>query len=184
MEFSPKNAVLRDGTPCVLRSPRADDAESILSLLKQVMAETVYLSMYPDEISMTVEEERAFLEGVCADKQSLMLSAFVDGKPVANANLAPVAPGKSKYQHRAGFGISVLRSHWRRGLGGLLTRELLAQAACAGFGQVELEVDCENAAARALYESCGFRAYGVLERAFLLRDGTYHDECRMVCRLD
>ncbi|WP_207641687.1 GNAT family N-acetyltransferase [Anaeromassilibacillus senegalensis] len=74
-------------------------------------------------------------------------------------------------------------SHWRRGLGGLLTRELLAQAARMGYEQVELEVDCENGAARALYESCGFREYGVLERAFLLRNGTCHDECRMVCRL-
>ncbi len=52
-----------------------------------------------------------------------------------------------------------------------------------GYEQVELEVDCENGAARALYESCGFREYGVLERAFLLRNGTCHDECRMVCRL-
>lgn len=183
MEYSPKNAILRDGTPCILRSPRPEDAEAILDLMKQATAETVYLSMYPDEVSMTVEEERAFLESVCADKQALMLSAFVNGRPVANANIAPVAPGKSKYHHRAGFGICVLRAHWRRGLGGLLTRELLAQAARMGYEQVELEVDCENGAARALYESCGFREYGVLERAFLLRDGTCHDECRMVCRL-
>lgn len=183
MEYSPKRVVLRDGTPCVLRSPHAEDADAILCMLKQVMAETEYLSMYPDELTMTVEEERAFLENICTDKQSLMLSAFVDSVPVSNANIAPVAPGKSKYRHRAGFGISVLRSHWRRGLGGLLTRELMAQAADAGYEQVELEVDCENAAARALYESCGFRSYGVLEHAFLLRNGTCHDECRMVCRL-
>jgi ribosomal protein S18 acetylase RimI-like enzyme len=54
--------------------------------------------------------------------------------------------------------IDVAPGHRRRGLGSAVTAGLAAEAARRGIGQVFLQVEEGNAAARALYERCGFAA--------------------------
>lgn len=51
----------------------------------------------------------------------------------------------------------------RRGLGRLAVRALIARAAADGYSRLRLTVVPGNAAARALYEACGFRATGELD---------------------
>lgn len=54
--------------------------------------------------------------------------------------------------------IDVAPEHRRKGLGTVLTTVLAAEAARRGAGQVFLQVEEGNVAARALYERCGFAA--------------------------
>ena len=57
-----------------------------------------------------------------------------------------------------------------RGLGRALLAELLAEAGRRGVRELFLEVRAGNAAARALYESVGFRAIGVRPRYYQPED--------------
>ena len=62
MEFKQIEVVLKDGTPCYLRSPGPNDGASVLRILKKVSGETNYLSRYPDEIKISLFQEKQFLE--------------------------------------------------------------------------------------------------------------------------
>ena len=74
--------------------------------------------------------------------------------------------------HKAAlFGLAVLDSHRGRSLGRALVEAVVAEAAASdGVVVVGLTVTEPNRAARALYASCGFRAFGVEPLAVRMGD--------------
>jgi RimJ/RimL family protein N-acetyltransferase len=86
-----------------------------------------------------------------------------------------------KLAHKAVlWGMYVAPAARRQGLGRLLVRHALAEAAATpGLRQVTLGVHAGNHAARALYESLGFIAWGTEPEAAWV-DGEPHDETWMV----
>ena len=52
---------LKDGRKAVLKNPMPEDAEAVLFHMKQTAGETDFLVRYPEEIHLTVEEEKKFL---------------------------------------------------------------------------------------------------------------------------
>ncbi len=182
MQLAPKEIMLKDGTRCLLRTPLPEDAEQLLAYLKITAAQTPFLLRYPEEVTLTVEDERAFLQNTLNDPRSGFLCAIVGGRLVGNASFYPVGP-RMKVAHRAAFGIAIMQEFWGRGLGEILTREIFSAAKSAGYEQLELEVVANNARAVKLYEKCGFVRYGTRPNAFLYKDGGYSDEHLMVLKL-
>ncbi|HYE67977.1 MAG TPA: GNAT family N-acetyltransferase [Anaerovoracaceae bacterium] len=172
MQYEETQIILKNGIKCILRSPGPKDAEATLFHLKQTAGETDYISRYPEEVTLTVEEEEAFLEKVRTDSKSMMISAVVDGKIVANAAFNCVLD-TFKYHHRADLGIAVQQEYWNQGIGTAMLAELIKEAEKAGYEQLELEVDCKNEQAIKLYQKLGFRTYGTRERTFKLKGGNY-----------
>ncbi|HIQ95081.1 MAG TPA: GNAT family N-acetyltransferase [Candidatus Limivivens merdigallinarum] len=170
---------LKDGRKAVLKNPMPEDAEAVLFHMKQTAGETDFLVRYPEEIHLTVEEEKEFLEDFREDAGRLFLTAWLDGEMVAVTSLTPVG-GQYKYRHRGSFGISIQKKAWGLGLGSAMAREILKYAKELGFTQVELGVDEENLTARHVYEKLGFVETGRIPRAFRLKDGSYHNEIQMV----
>ena len=172
MRYEEKQIVLKNGLECILRNTGPEDAEATLFHLRQTSGETDYISRYPEEVTLTVEEEEAFLEKVLTDSKSLMIAAVVDGKIVANAAFNCVLD-TFKYRHRADLGIAVQQEYWDQGIGTAMLAELIKEAEKVGYEQLELEVDCRNEKAVKLYQKLGFRTYGTRERTFKLKDGSY-----------
>ena len=172
----------KTGRTCVLRNPTAKDAEEILAHMRLTSGETDHMLRYPDEITLPVEDERALLERTADSPNEIMIAAEVDGKLVANAGFSPVLPCE-KARHRADFGISVQRAYWGQGIGSAILEGILDSARRADYRQVELDVVSENERGVALYRKFGFRTYGTLEHAYLLRDGSWQTLYLMVCRL-
>ena len=83
-----KIKITKDGSEILLRCATAEDAEMLLSGYKKMLGETQFLSCGPDEISLTVEQEKTFIEGSNKDKDKLLLLAFVNGKYAGNCNFA------------------------------------------------------------------------------------------------
>lgn len=182
MRLAPKEVTLKDGTNCMLRPPVPEDAEQFLSYLKATAAETVFLTRYPEEITLTVDEERVFLQSKLDDPRCGSLSAWINERLAGNASFYPVGP-QIRLRHRASFGIAILQEYCGRGLGEILLRELMHAAASAGYDQLELEVVADNVRAISLYEKCGFTRYGTRPNAFRYKDGSYADEHLMVIKL-
>lgn len=182
MQLTSKEITLKGGTRCLLRPPLPEDAKQFLFLMKTTAAETVFMLRYPEEITLTVEEERDFLQKNLDAPRSGFLSARVDGRLVGNASFTPVGP-HLKVLHRAAFGIVIVKEYWGCGLGEVLTKEILLAAKSAGYEQLELEVVADNARAIKLYKKCGFVRYGTRPNAFLYKDGGYSDEHLMVRKL-
>jgi ribosomal protein S18 acetylase RimI-like enzyme len=79
-------------------------------------------------------------------------------------------------RHSAVLGMGVVVEHRHRGLGRRLLVETLTRA--RGLRRIELIVRADNAAAIALYRSCGFELEGTC-RSYLRHDGLEHDALLM-----
>ena len=164
--------LLKDGSQCSLRSPRAADAHEILRHMRLTSEESPFMLRYSDEISMGESEEANYLEMIARSADALMVSAFVGGDLAANAGFNPVA-GADKCRHRAELGISIKSAYRSLGIGSAIMASLIECARAAGYELLELSVVEENVRALALYDKLGFERCGRIERVFKLRSGGY-----------
>lgn len=179
MIIEKKKIYLNDGRELILRSPVPQDAAALLKHKKITSEETYYMARYPEEINMTVEKQAEQLNAICLDEDCFMIAAYFEGNMIANASVQRIG-NHIKYRHRAGFGISVQKAYWNSGLGKCMLKEVIDCAAKTIFAQLELGVFRENFRAIHLYEKCGFVQWGMLPRAFRLKDGAYRDEIQMI----
>ena len=167
MEYK-KTVFLKDGRVCSLRNGTAEDGQALLDIYMLTHSQTDYLLSYPDEATMTAEQEAVFLKEKTDCASEIEILAEVDGTVVGSAGIGCVGT-KEKTRHRAEFGISVDKAYWGLGIGRALTEACIECAGRAGYAQLELEAVAENRAALALYQSVGFVEYGRNPRGFRSR---------------
>lgn len=182
MYFPEKEVKLKDGRTAVLRSARVEDAADCLQYLRVTATETPFLLREPEENDMTLEMEEAFLQSRLNDPHSLMLIARVDGEYAGNCGLVSMGD-KMRVRHRCGMGIALYQKFCNNGLGRILIKEVVEVAEKLGFEQMELEVVEGNDRAKHVYESLGFKEFGVRPHAMKYKDGTYANEILMVKKL-
>lgn len=98
-----------------LRNAAGKDAEEVLADFNKAHGETDFLTSYPDEKRLSVEEERDFLsdkEQSDSGQRSVQLLTVrsSDAQDTKSAN---------KIKHRAEFGISIEKEYWGLGIGRL-----------------------------------------------------------------
>ncbi len=169
-----KIILLKDGRECCLRNGTDDDAREVLDIFNLTHAETDYLLSYPDEISLTVEQEGAFLRAKTESCNGIEILAVVDGKIAGTAGIDAVG-NKYKTKHRAEFGISVAKAFWGLGIGYALTEACIECAQKAGYTQLELEVVSANVSAISLYKKAGFVECGRNPKGFNSRISGYQE---------
>lgn len=184
MFFEPKAITLKDGRSAVLRSPEPDDAEEMLEFLRMISSETDFLlRSTEDEITMTLDGERAYLERAANSPDTLMICCFVgedEASRVLAGNCALSFSSRRKTAHRASIGIALKKEFWGLGIGTALMREIDLAARERGVSQLELEFIEGNDRGRALYEKCGFRIVGIRPKAFRMSDGSLASEFIMI----
>lgn len=156
---------LRNGSLCMLRSPRPEDGEAVLHHLRRVAAESPFTAFLPEEISNTLREEQAFLKRQLTSPGRLMLAGFVEGRLMGLGGIGPAAANR-KCSHRAELGLSVRCRWWGQGLGRTLVDRLCREAGNMGYARVELSVMEDNVRAVTLYERLGFERFGLLPDAY------------------
>lgn len=179
MKIAEKEIVLKNGQSVILRSPIGEDALAQYELRRATSEQTHFMARYPEELEFREETAKRRLDAAAEDSMDFFLSAFVDGKMVAEAGVQKIRE-HLKYRHRAGFGISIRKEYWGLGLGSVMLGEAIRIARENGFEQMELGVFSDNARAIHMYEKDGFRKVGIQPRAFKLKDGSYRDELLMV----
>ncbi len=182
MIFQEKRITLKNQKECILKSPDEKDALELLQHLKTTSDETNHMLRYSEEITMTEEEEKKFLQEQSTSENKIMIAAYIDGKLVGNAGIGPVHPF-IRTRHRASFGISIQREYWQWGIGSAILKEIIESAKLIGYEQIELSVVAENERGITLYEKFGFQKCGTLGKAHRYKDGTYSDEYTMVLYL-
>ncbi len=168
---------LKDGRTCIIRECVEADAELVLKLFHIVAAESDNLGRLPDEITLTIEEEREYIRSRRDSSNSIMMLAEVDGGVIA---LAGVEGQKlKKFAHHGEVGMSILRAYWRLGIGRAILEYLETWARRAGLRKLCLCVYDFNKPAHRLYRSAGFTEEGRLKADVLRADGTYGDTIYM-----
>lgn len=172
----------KTGLHFILRSPEESDAEDLLEYLKITAGETPYLMREPEEVTMTLEQEKIFLQKAAEAQRELLLIAQVDGKHAGNCSLMPLGSFK-RYAHRCSVAIALYQKYCGNGIGRAMLEALLKSAEDLGYEQAELEVVTTNEPAVHLYKSLGFEVCGTLPRNMKYQDGSYGDVYWMVKRL-
>lgn len=163
---------LKNGKECILRNATAADAKEIKEHRIIVAGETDYMLRYPDELTMTEEEEAKTLEKKENSADELMLIAEIDGELVANAGIYPIGRF-DRIKHKADFGVSVKKAYWGMGLGTIMLERMIESARIAGYEKLNLEVIEGNESAIRIYKKYGFKLYGTEEKGFRYRNHTY-----------
>lgn len=158
MQYSEKT-VLKNGKICEIRNAEGIDGDAVYNVFIATHSETDFLLSYPDENSLTPEQESEFLDKQSKSDNSIELCAVIDGVIAGTAGINPLGT-KYKVQHRAEFGIGILKEYWGMGIGKALTAACISCAEKAGYTQLELEVVADNERAIQLYSGLGFREYG------------------------
>ena len=123
MIITEKNITLRDGRTARLAAPEVGDAAALLNCAKTCFGETDYLSRYPEEFTVTVEQEAAWIESARQNPDTALIACTVDGQLVGNGQI-DFSPLR-RTRHRAIIALSVLRAAWGLGIGSALLTEML-----------------------------------------------------------
>lgn len=137
MIFDEKKITLKDGRTAILKSPCVEDAEKMLNFIKKSCGETDFLARYPEEWSIDVEQEEAWVKRMLDSPDILTMTCYVDNEVAGNCELR--FKSGIKTSHRAEVAIAILREYWNLGIGSSMFSELISEARKRGAEIMELE---------------------------------------------
>ena len=177
MIFKEKEITLKNGKKAILQSPIESDAEQLLNMIKQACGETDYLTRYPEEWSITVEQEQRWINNFAVAESGVCIVCYINGIIAGNCQINFGCGIKTK--HSATIGISILKDYWGLGIGSAMFEEMIEIAKERGVEIIELGVIESNERALKLYEKYGFKIVRKRPNAFILKDGTMQSEIYM-----
>lgn len=182
MRIEPIEVFDKQGRKVILRNACEDDADDLIKYLKKTAKETPYLLREEDEINLTVEDEKGFINMILEMDNALMLVAYLDGKHVGNCSFSPIAPFK-RLAHRCDMAIALYQEYCGSGIGSIMLETALRYAKEVGYEQAELEVVSNNTKAIKLYEKYGFKKYGTKPNNMKYSNGSYASVDWMMVKL-
>jgi len=146
----------------------------LLRYMKVIAEETPFLIREPDEVKLTLEQEKSFIQSRAEDPRELLLIAEINGEHVGNCSVMSMGSYR-RYAHRCEIAVALYQKYCNSGIGTMLLESALAVAKELGYEQAELEVISDNEQAVSLYEKLGFKKYGTFPKNMKYSDGTYAD---------
>lgn len=167
----------------VIREARIDDAQALLSYLKQVGGESDGLTFDSKGIPFTIEQERAYLDMRMCSPNNITLLAL-EGERIIGS-LGVDTPSFARLSHRGEMGISVLKECWGQGVGSALLDGMLSwiRQSPTGLRKIDITVREDNERARSLYKKFGFKEEGVVTRLVVI-DNIFYDGITMGLLID
>lgn len=168
----------KKGIDVVLRYPLLSDAQAMMQYINRLSKERTYILMQGAQ--MTLKQEQAFVKTqieMIKKKRAVMLLAFSGKKLVG---ISGITMEEHAREHVGLFGISVAQEFRGSGVGRLLMEQVITHAKkqIRSLQLIKLEVYENNPVAQKLYQSLGFKKYGILPRSVKHR-GKYVDEVLM-----
>lgn len=178
MNYEKKEIQIKNGAMAILRSPTEEDAASILEYMRTTAGETPFLIRYPEECTLTLEQEQGYLRNILDSENNVMILCEVGDELAGNCQISRYT--RLKTRHRASVAIALVKKYWNKGIGTAMFQEMIRIAKEQGIEQLELEVIEGNKRAMALYEKMGFRVVSEKPNGIKLKDGTLLSELLMV----
>ncbi len=141
----------------IIERASVSDAEELIAFIRKVGGETDNLTFGSEGLPFCVKDEENYIASLNESNDGIMLVAKDSGVIVGNASLLRQP---RRMSHRGELAVSVLKSHWNRGIGSKLIERLLIFAKDNDFDLIDLEVRCDNISAIQLYKKYGFRDVG------------------------
>ena len=177
-----KTYQLRDGAELIIRSATVEDAAEMVSYVQQVGGESDFLTFGAGEMTMTIEDEKSFIESVLKAENRLFIVATIDEKIVGN--LGYTGGGRPRIRHTGEFGVSVLKKYWGQGIGEKLIKYLIEWSRDTEIvRKINLRVRSDNTTGINLYKKLGFKEEGRQSREFYV-EGVFYDSIMLGLEID
>jgi RimJ/RimL family protein N-acetyltransferase len=157
-----------------IRPLRAADAAAYLELVKTTDVESDFMMQEPGERQMTVFQLVISLNSA----GNHIFVAEEDGKLIGQLVAFNMYGRNKRVVHVLHIGISILKSHWGKGVGTKLFEYMEKWAIENGTKRLELSVMTHNERGIALYKKMGFEIEGT-KKASICVNGNYVDEYLM-----
>ena len=166
------------GQTVLIRSGAPSDAAAILKHCREVMAESEFTMTCPDELSLTEEQEEAWIQSHLDHPGHLLVVAEMEGRLVGELNFS--CGHRRRIAHTGEFGMSVAKEDRDAGIGRALLATLIDWAKHHdSIEKVNLKVHATNDRAIALYRKMGFVEEGRAVRELKYESGQYVDALLM-----
>ncbi len=154
-----------------IRKAKITDANIMINFVNKVSDETDYLTAPSNERNITLDTKSRLLGGISKNKKSVMFIALCNDEIVASCHMH--AHNASRVNHRAEFGLSVLKKYWGRGIGSALIINAINYARNNDITKIDLIVREDNKRAIALYKKFNFELEGRIKNYFYLNNRYY-----------
>jgi RimJ/RimL family protein N-acetyltransferase len=154
------------------------DAEGILQHAQEIVANDDFNVSIPEELEITVQQEREWIRQHIDDAGKMIFVAKVDGKVVGLATVEN-RPRK-RIEHVGSVSVSVDSKYRRNGIGAALIEAVVNWAKAEPvIEKLGLSVFADNHLALRLYEKMGFAEEGRRVKEIKRGAGSYVDDIMM-----
>jgi RimJ/RimL family protein N-acetyltransferase len=176
-KFKPQILILKNQKVVIIRQAEIDDAEKLLNCIKTYVPQSDYIPKLEQEIKLTLEQEKEWINYFLTNENSLLLIAEFDNEIIGNIDLT--GNRRKVMQHTAVIGMGMLNEWRNSGLGTALLKFAIQWAKENRFLELLwLQVYTENKLGLGLYRKMGFEENGIMKN-FFKQDGKYYDNLTM-----
>lgn len=177
-----KYCQLKCGQTLVIRVAVKEDASKVNDYKNMVSKETDNLTFGEGEYEITAEKESENIERIYKSDNQLMICAFISDQLVGQLRFN--GGSRPRIKHTGEFGITVLKEHWGKGIGGELISYLVEWSKETQIvRKINLWVRSDNHRAIGLYRKSGFVSGGTVTREFFI-NGKFYDVIHMGLEID
>ncbi len=177
-QIQPVEILTHKGKKIILRAPVGSDAEDVLKYISEVLRESEFFLTSSEEMTLTVEQEKAWIEGLLEKPRSLAIIAEYENQVVGILHFD--SGHRKRIAHTGEFGMSLDSRFRDEGLGTAILKTFLAWATITpGIEKIYLKVHITNERAIALYRKCGFIQEGYFKNDLKYGENQYADSIFM-----
>jgi RimJ/RimL family protein N-acetyltransferase len=176
-KVKPQVLTLKNQKTVTIRQAEIDDAEKLLNCIKTYVPQSNYIPKLEQEIKLTIEQEKEWINSFLTNENSLLLIAEYNNEIIGNIDLT--GNQRKIMEHTAVIGMGMLKEWKNTGLGTALLKLAIEWAKENSILELLwLQVYTDNELGLGLYRKFGFVENGIMKN-FFKQDGKYFDNLTM-----
>ena len=176
-KFKTEIVELKNKKFVTIRQAEIDDAERLLNCIKTYVPQSAYIPKLEQEIKLTIEQEKEWINSFLTNENSLLLVAEYNDEIIGNIDLT--GSRRKIMEHTAVIGMGMLKEWKNTGLGTALLKFGIEWAKENTILELLwLQVYTDNELGLGLYRKMGFEENGIMGN-FFKQDGEYFDNLTM-----
>jgi len=177
LKIEPQKIALKNKKTVLIRQAEIADAENLLNCIKTYIPQSKYIPKLEQEIKLTLDQEKDWINSFLTSNNSLLLVAEYEGKIIGNIDLT--GSRRKIMEHTAVIGMGMLNEWRNSGLGSALLKQTIEWAKQNPILElIWLQVYTENKLGLSLYRKMGFEESGIIKN-FFKQDEMYFDNLTM-----
>ena len=121
--FPTRTVTLKNDMILTIRTPKMEDAQTLIDYINQVSEESENLSFGKGEAPFTVEQEEKYISSLQTDSHKIMAVGEIYGEIMAVSDISTSSLPRMK--HSGELGLSLMKKYWNIGVGKALLEYLI-----------------------------------------------------------